>query len=445
MDYTPHTTADIALMQKAIGIGSLEELFADIPGKFRLNSPLAIPPAVSEQEITAHLSSLAGKNKIPRLTLTGAGAYNHFIPAVVAHIIGRAEFYTAYTPYQAEISQGILQAIYEYQTMIARLTGMEVANASMYDGASSMTEAAILAAKMLGRPKILVARSVHPEYRAVVRTYAWANGYEIDELPYASSGRLDEEILKQKLNTNIAAVLVQSPNFFGVIEDIEPLAAAVHAGGAILIAGFTDGTSLGILKPAGEEGADFVVGEGQSFGNPLNYGGPYLGIFAAREKFLRRIPGRLVGATIDKNGRRGFVLTLQTREQHIRREKATSNICSNEALCALAAGVYLTALGKNLQKLAVLNVRMTQYLKRRLLEIPGWREVFPAPVYNEFALSCPDARLANEKLNKEGIGGAYELQKEYPELKNALLFCATELLTKEDIDRVVDTVKGVSR
>jgi glycine dehydrogenase subunit 1 len=246
--------------------------------------------------------------------------------------------------------------------------------------------------------------------------------------------------LQNELDDQVAAVLVQSPNFFGVIEDVAPLVAAAHKKGALIVAGFTDGTSLGILQPAGAVGADFVVGEGQSFGNPLNYGGPYLGIFAARDKFMRRIPGRLVGATVDKNGKRGFVLTLQTREQHIRREKATSNICSNEALCALAAGVYLSTLGKNLKQLAEINIYKTQYLKNELLGLKGWKEVFPSPVYNEFALICPDPQLVNAKLKNEGIIGGYELQKDYPELKNTLLFCATEMVSKEDIDRVIEII-----
>jgi glycine dehydrogenase subunit 1 len=243
------------------------------------------------------------------------------------------------------------------------------------------------------------------------------------------------------LDDQTAAVIVQSPNVFGVIEDIAPAVDAAHQKGALLVAGFTEGTSMGLLKPAGAQGADFVVGEGQSFGNPLNYGGPYLGIFAAKEKYMRRIPGRLVGATVDKKGQRGFVLTLQTREQHIRREKATSNICSNEALCALAAGVYLAALGKNLRKLAELNVYKARYLKNKLLELPGWHDVFPAPVYNEFVLRCPDAAKVNKKLKKEGIIGGYELEKDYPELKDALLFCATEMISKEDMDKVADIVK----
>jgi glycine dehydrogenase subunit 1 len=325
--------------------------------------------------------------------------------------------------------------------MIAHLTGTEIANASMYDGASAMAEAAVLCAKMSNRNKILVARSVHPEYRQVLQTYSWANGYTVVELPYKSSGQLDLNALQNQIDDQVAAVLIQSPNFFGVIEDVAPIADATHKSGTLLVAGFTDGTSLGILKPAGAAGADFVVGEGQSFGNPLNYGGPYLGIFAAKEKFMRRIPGRLVGATVDKNGKRGFVLTLQTREQHIRREKATSNICSNEALCALAAGVYLAALGKNLKRLAELNIYKTQYLKNKLLQLKGWKEVFSASVYNEFVLSCPDSKMVNEKLKNEGIIGGYELQKDYPELENTLLFCATEMISKEDIDNVAAILK----
>jgi glycine dehydrogenase subunit 1 len=441
MDYCPHTKDDIARMQAAIGISGIEELFADIPEKFRLQKMPDIPSGLSEQETIAMMTAIAARNQMPRLTLTGAGAYVHFIPSVVSHIVGRSEFYTAYTPYQAEISQGILQAIYEYQTMIAHLTGTEIANASMYDGASAMAEAAVLSAKMSNRSKIIAARSVHPQYRQVLRTYCWANGYTIAEVPYESSGQLDLAGLQSELDESVAAVIVQSPNFFGCLEDITPIAEAAHAKGALLISGFTDGTSLGILKPAGACGADFVVGEGQSFGNPVNYGGPYLGIFTAREKYLRRIPGRLAGATVDKNGKRGFVLTLQTREQHIRREKATSNICSNEALCALAACIYLAALGKNLQKLAALNMSKARYLKSRLLQIPGWTEVFSAPIYNEFALCCPDARAVNEKLQSEGVIGAYDLQKDYPELKNTLLFCATEMLSRSDMDRVIEIIK----
>jgi glycine dehydrogenase subunit 1 len=441
MDYCPHTSDDIAQMLLTLGVGRVEELFADIPEKFRLKKIPDIPPALSEQETVALMKMIGARNQLPRLTLTGAGAYAHYIPAVVSHLVGRAEFYTAYTPYQAEISQGILQAIYEYQTMIAHLTGTQIANASMYDGASAMAEAAVLCGKMSNRTKILIARSVHPEYRQVVATYAWANGYEILEIPNAPTGQIDMDALAARIDEDTSAVLIQSPNFFGCIEDVAPIADAAHACGALLVAGFTDGTSLGILKPAGACGADFVVGEGQSFGNPLHYGGPYLGIFAAQEKYLRRIPGRLAGATVDKNGRRGFVLTLQTREQHIRREKATSNICSNEALCALAAGVYLAALGKNLRKLALLNVYKAQYLKARLLQMPGWAECFSSPVYNEFTVFCPDAQTVNEKLKKEGIIGGYELATDYPELESALVFCVTEMVSKDDMDQIIRILK----
>ncbi len=440
MDYCPHTPDDVRQMQAACGIRHLDELFADIPEKFRIHDLPGLGRPLSEQETLALMRRLGRRNRPPRITLTGAGAYAHYIPAVVAAIVGRSEFYTAYTPYQAEISQGLLQAIYEYQTMIAHLTGTDIANASMYDGASAMAEAAVLCAKMSNRTELVIARSVHPQYRRVVQTYAWANGYTLAEVPYSPSGQIDLDILLERLSGNTAAVLVQSPNFFGCLENLKPIADSVHSKGSYLVAGFTDGTSLGLLKPAGTCGADIVVGEGQSFGNPLHYGGPYLGIFAARDVFLRRIPGRLVGATVDSNGKRGFVLTLQTREQHIRREKATSNICSNEALCALSAGVYLAALGKNLRKLAILNVNKTQYLKSKLSALPGWSPQFSSPGYNEFVMRCPDSRAVNDKLRKEGIVGGYDVSLDYPELENALLFCATEMLAKEDMYEVANIV-----
>lgn len=440
MDYIPHTPADREKIMQTLGIDHLEDLFADLPEKFRLKRLLSLPSARSEQEVRTLMQRLGEQNQIPNITLTGAGAYHHYIPAVVGHILSRSEFYTAYTPYQAEISQGILQAIYEYQTMIAGLTGLPVANASMYDGASAMAEAAVLAARTLNRAKIVILRSVHPQYRQVVKTYAWSKDYEVVEVPFGPDGRLDRQALADAVDQKTAAVLVQTPNFFGIVEDLAGMDALVHAHGALLISGFTDATSLGILKPAGAMGADFVVGEGQAFGNPLNYGGPYLGIFAAAAPFLRKIPGRLAGATVDADGKRGFVLTLQTREQHIRREKATSNICSNEALCALAATVYLACLGKNLRALAILNVQKAQYLRQQLSRLDGWTPVFQSPVYNEFALRCPDAAAVNRRLEVEGIAGGYALEQDYPELKDTLLFCATEMLSREDMDRIVAIV-----
>ena len=437
MDYIPHTRDDEAKMMRLIGVTSLDDLFTDIPPAFRLEQPLNLPAPLAEQEVSELMQEMGGRNIIPKVCLLGAGAYRHYIPAVVGQIISRSEFYTAYTPYQAEISQGILQAIYEYQTMIARLTGMEVANASLYDGATAMAEAAILAAKTLNRKKLLVMRSVHPEYRRVVGTYAWANGYDIREVPYGPTGQADQEALRQGLDGDTAAVLVQSPNFFGVVENIAALAPPVHQCGALLIAGFTEATSLGLLKPPGSLGADLVTGEGQAFGNPMSYGGPHLGILAGTGRFLRKIPGRLAGATTDKAGRRGYVLTLQTREQHIRREKATSNICSNEALCALAATVYLVSLGKNLRKLAALNLQKAHYLKSRLEGLKGWKPVFSGPIYNEFTIRCPDPEKINKELENSGIIGGYLLGNDYPELRDCLLFCATEMLTKGEIDETL--------
>jgi len=439
--YIPHTPDDEKKMLQVVGVSSLDELFDDIPLEFRLTRLLNLPADLSEQEVSGLMHKLSNRNIIPKICLMGAGAYYHYIPSVVRHMISRSEFYTAYTPYQAEISQGILQAIYEYQTMIAKLTGMDVANASMYDGASAMAEAAILAAKTLNRRKIILMRSIHPEYRQVVRTYAWANGYEVQEASYGPSGQVDTDALGQMIDNKTAAVLVQTPNFFGVIEDLHPIAPLVHQQGALLVSGFTEATSLGILKPPGEMGADLVVGEGQALGNPLNFGGPYLGIFAARKTFLRKIPGRLAGITTDKDGKRGFVLTLQTREQHIRRENATSNICSNEALCALAAAVYLACLGKNLRRLANINLQKAHYLKARLSELRGWEPVFPGPFYNEFLMHCPDPQGTNRKLRDSGIVGGYIAGENYPELKDTLLLCATEMLSKEQIDQVIKIIK----
>ena len=441
MDYIPHTENDVNKMLKAIGVSSIDDLFADIPPALKLKRLFDLPDSLAEQDVWGLMQKMAGRNVVPEVCLTGAGAYHHYIPSVVRHVIGRSEFYTAYTPYQAEISQGILQAIYEYQTMMARLTGMDVANASMYDGASAMAEAAILAAKVLNRRRIVLLKSVHPEYRQVVRTYAWANGYEVAEIDYGPTGQVQTDNLKSAVDRDTAAVVVQSPNFFGVIENIKAISTIVHEHQALLVSGFTDATALGILKSPGEMGADFVAGEGQALGNSLNFGGPYLGIFAAKKNFLRKIPGRLAGMTTDQEGKRGFVLTLQAREQHIRREKATSNICSNESLCALAAAVYLSCLGKNLRHLAEINLQKAWYLRKRLLELDGWSLVFPGPVYNEFLMRCPDPHAVNRKLQDAGMVGGYLAGKDYFELEGTLLLCATEMLSKEQIDKIVGIIK----
>ena len=345
--YIPNTGEQQQEMLEEIGVSCVDELFTDIPENIRLNRDLDLPEALSEMELIGHMRQLADKNISTGecACFLGAGAYDHYIPSVIQHLVRRQEFYTAYTPYQPEISQGTLQAIFEYQTMICRLTGMDVSNASMYDGATAVAEAAAMACRSTGRTDIIVAKTVHPQSREVLKTYSRFAGRQVVEWNY-KDGRLDFEELEKLLSENTAAVIVQNPNFFGLIEDLSDLADMVHQNRSLLIVSCNP-ISLALLKPPGDMGADIVVGEGQPLGNPLSFGGPYLGFMAAKDKFMRRMPGRIVGETRDKEGRRGYVLTIQTREQHIRREKATSNICSNQALNALAAAIYLSALGKS--------------------------------------------------------------------------------------------------
>jgi len=442
--FVPHTDSEREEMLKTIGVERMEDLFTDIPENYRFPS-LDLPPAMTEMEIMKELVDISSGNASTRdlACFLGAGAYNHFIPAAVDSIIRRGEFLTAYTPYQPELSQGTLQAIFEYQSLISALTGMEVSNASHYDGATAAAEAVIMAYHHFRekRHKIVVSPGVNPQYRETIRTYM--QGYETLHITGDHSGfdpLCEPDTLLPLIDQDTSLVIVQYPDFFGRIYDLTAFIETAHAAGA-LVAVAVNPLALGLLKPPGEFGADIVVGEGQPLGIPLSFGGPYLGLFATRKEYVRRIAGRLVGETVDKEGRKAYVLTLTAREQHIRREKATSNICSNEALCALAAGVYLAALGKNLRKLAELNVYKARYLKNKLLELPGWQDVFSAPVYNEFVLRCPDAAKVNKKLKKEGIIGGYELEKDYPELKDALLFCATEMISKEDMDKVADIVK----
>ena len=386
-------------------------------------------------ELTKFMKCLSSKNKVT-LSFLGAGSYNHFIPSVVDHIISRSEFYTAYTPYQPEISQGILQAIFEYQTMIAELTGTDLSNASMYDGSSALAEAMIMATSATRKNKILISKAINPEYRAVVKTYAWANNKELVELPF-EDGITDANIIKNIIDDDTAAVMIQSPNFFGCIEDLEEIKKA--CGVAILVVNVGDPTSLGLLKKPGDF-ADIVVGEGQSFGNPMSYGGPYLGFMATKEKYMRLLPGRIVGKTVDADGKRGFILTLQAREQHIRRAKATSNICSNEALCALAATVHLSMLGKNLKKVANLNVQKAHYAFDSLKKA-GCETIFKSHFYNEFVMKVKDSKSLQKDLLKHDIIAGLDLEKYYPELKNCVLFCVTEMHSKKDIDKLVELIK----
>ncbi len=440
MDFIPNTDEDREVMLEDIGVNTISWLFKDIPSGLLLKKNLKIPKGLSEIEVKELLREISERNRVQFSYFLGGGSYKHFIPSVVGHIVSRSEFYTAYTPYQPEVSQGMLQAIYEYQTMICSLTGMDVGNASLYDGASALAESCIMAVNITKRKEILISRAIHPDYRQVVRTYCDAHELSLVEIGF-SDGVTDINELREKISDNTAALLVQSPTFFGCVEDLEEIERIVHSCDALLNVCVVEPTSLGILKNPGSFNADIVVGEGQSLGNNVNFGGPYLGIMATKREYLRQLPGRIVGATTDKDGKRGYILNLQAREQHIRREKALSNICSNEALCALAATVYLSALGKSgFRKVSELCLQKAHYLADELSKI-GTELKFKSDFYNEFVVSVNDAKEVNSELLKEGIVGGVELVKYYPELDNCLLFCVTELNTREEIDKMVEVIK----
>jgi glycine dehydrogenase subunit 1 len=443
--YIPHTDSDVREMLQAIGVKRLEDLFQAIPEPYRLKEPLKLPQPFSEPDLLRHLRGLQSSvfSDQPWTLFLGAGAYPHFIPAVVPALVSRSEFYTAYTPYQPEISQGTLQAIFEYQTLMCQLTGMEVSNASMYDGASSLAEAVLMAQRITKRRKILLSQAIHPEYRRVVETYSDPDS-QIVLIPYdKKTGRTDGKALSDQIDGEVGGVVLQSPNFFGVIEDLGPIAEKVHSSGGLLVTGFSEAVAYGILAPPGARGADIVAGEGQSLGIPVSFGGPYLGVFTTRDKFVRQMPGRLVGETVDLEEKRGFVLTLATREQHIRREKATSNICTNEGLCALMATVFLSTLGKEgLRELAMMNLSKAEYAKKVASRVRGCRITFSSPTFNEFVLEIPeDPRRVLNALKEERIVGGLPLATYYPELDRHLLVTVTELMTKEEIDRWADTMR----
>ncbi len=444
--YIPHTEKDCREMLETIGVKRVEDLFETVPAKDRLSRPLNLPEPLSEPDLLRHLQGLQSPafSGVRWSSFLGGGAYHHFVPAVVSHLASRSEFYTAYTPYQPEISQGTLQAIFEYQTLICQLTGMEVSNASMYDGASSIAEATLMAYRITKRRKILLSQAVHPEYRRVIETYINPDHQEIISIPYRKGeGRTDGDALNRLLDGEVSAVVVQSPNFFGVIEDLEQMAEKVHRLEGLLAVAFSEAIAYGLLKPPGAMGADIVSGEGQSLGIPVSYGGPFLGIFATREKIVRNMPGRLVGETVDLEGKRGFVLTLATREQHIRRERATSNICTNEGLCALMATIYLSSLGKEgLRELAIMNVSKAEYAKKRVSQIRGCKMAFSSPTFNEFVLQV-EKKLEEilEALKKEKILGGLNLGKFYPELSHHLLVTVTEMNTKEEIDHWAEALR----
>ncbi len=420
-------------MLAVCGAGSAEELFSEIPAEARLQRPLNLPAGISEYEIVDFFKALAEKNAAGYASFLGAGVYNHYRPTVVDTVVSRGEFLTAYTPYQAEISQGTLMSIFEFQTMICQLTGMDVANASMYDGSTAMTEAALMAMRVTGRNRALVAKSVHPEYRDVLRTYARNRGTAVDEFACdPDSGQIDEADLEAEIDGETACVIVQSPNFFGIVEDVRKAAAAAHASGALLVTVFSEAVSLGILEPPRD--ADIVAGELQSFAISPSYGGPYAGILATKDKYVRQLPGRLVGQTKDSNGNRAFCLTLSTREQHIRREKATSNICTNQALIALMATVFMELYGKQgLRELATQNLAKARYLGSKI------KPSFSGPYFNEFvAFTAGPPEELNRRLLDKRIVGGLPLRRFYPELGDAMLLCATEMTKRADMDAVAE-------
>ena len=436
--YLPMTSQDEKEMLDTIGIQSIDELFADIPEKVRFKGEYKIKPAKSESSLTKELSQLAAKNADSNTyaSFLGAGVYDHYKPIIVDHVISRSEFYTAYTPYQPEISQGELQAIFEFQTMISELTGMEIANSSMYDGGTALAEAGMLAAGHTRRKKILVSRAVHPESREVVRSYALGQSIAVEEIPL-KDGHTDLEALKNMIDDNTAAVMIQYPNFFGQVENLKEIEPIVHAAGA-LFAVSSNPLALGALTPPGKLGADITVGDAQPFGIPEAFGGPHCGYFAVNKPLMRKVPGRLVGETTDEDGQRGFVLTLQAREQHIRRDKATSNICSNQALNALAAAVAMTALGKEgTKEIAIQNITKTHYMKQQL-KAAGFDIAFEGAHFNEVVVkTASPVKKLNASLLQKGMIGGYDLGLSYKEFEGHVLVAVTEQRTKEEIDAFV--------
>lgn len=435
-------------MLEAIGLKSAEDLFDSIPQDLLLKRPLNTPAALSEIELLNRFEKMGRRNAAARRpSFLGGGAYSHYIPTIVDHIISRSEFFTAYTPYQPEISQGTLQTIFEFQTLVCQLTGMEVANASMYDGSTALAEAVLMAERVTRRSKVIATSSVHPQYLEVVHTYVQHAGIDLEVVPFDAQTGQSAMALAKAVDDHTAALVVQSPNFFGCVEDLSALADAAHAKGALLVVAVTEAMSLGLLKSPGACGADIVLAEGQSFGVPLSFGGPYVGLFATRDKYARQIPGRLVGEAYDKKGHRGFVLTLATREQHIRREKATSNICTNEGLIALAATVYLETMGRRgIQEAAHQCLQKAAYAASRIASLEGFSLPFSGPRFNEFVVRGPlDAGELLARLGKEkGIEGGIPLWRFFSDQPNDFLVCVTEINSREEIDSLVDGLQSVS-
>jgi glycine cleavage system P protein (glycine dehydrogenase) subunit 1 len=446
--YLPHTEQEIREMLKTIGVTDVDTLFSSVPESLLFKRSLDVPAALAEINLKNHLRDLSRKNAHGEewSLFLGGGCYSHYIPSSVSYLISRGEFLTAYTPYQPEVSQGTLQAIFEYQTMMAEIMGLEVANASQYDGSTGTAEAIRLAVAVTKRRKALVVRSLHPEYRQVILTYLKNEGVSVEEIPFTPEGTIDRSALKKALDDQTACVVAGYPNFFGVVEDLSDVAKAAHGAGALLVTSTSEPLALGIFQSPGEMGADIAVAEGQSFGNAMSFGGPGLGVFACRKDYVRSMPGRLVGETVDSEGQRGFVLTLATREQHIRRERATSNICTNVALCALAATITLALWGKGgFRKLAQMNYDRAEDLKERLASIPGVKIPFSGTTFNEFVIR-PRLKPTDvvAKLADEKILAGIPLWRWYPELAKGLLVCTTEMNTDEQIDRFVAALRRIS-
>jgi len=443
--YIPLSPDDKSAMLASIGIDSVEKLFSDIPEEFKLKDNLNLPDSLSELELRKHLNGLADKNLSASSTesFLGAGSYNHFIPCGVDHIISRSEWYSAYTPYQPEISQGTLQAIYEYQTFVSLLLGMDVANASMYDGASAMAEAVTMACRIKRKNEVIVSDLVHPRWRETAKTFVNFKEIKIVEADCHKDGKTEIVKLSELITDDTSAIVVQSPNFFGTVEELTKIGELCRDKGILFIVGVAEAMSLGLLKPPGECGADIVIGEGQSFGLPQSFGGAYLGLFATKQKYIRQMPGRLCGRTVDKDGRDGFVLTLSAREQHIRREKATSNICSNQALCALRATIYLSLAGKSgLRGIAKASFNAGAELYRQVKNSNKIKPAFDLPCFNEQVLAVSrDIADINSQLLKEGIIGGLDLSRFYPDMKNMMLLATTETTTQDGIDKLVEVLE----
>ncbi|CAK7003270.1 glycine dehydrogenase (aminomethyl-transferring) [Tissierella sp. P1] len=444
--YIPTTHEDEQEMLKSIGLNSLDDLFNDIPKDLQLNRELNLPNAKSELEVRSYLTELANKNcsTSKMACFLGAGAYDHYIPSIINHIISRSEFYTSYTPYQPEISQGTLQYIFEFQTLICNLTGMDVANASLYDGGTAITEAALMAAASARKDEIIISKTVRPESIQVLKTYAHVQGLKVIEVDM-KDGVTDLEELDKLVTDNTAAVIVQSPNFFGIIEDLKATGEITHKAKKASFIASVDPISLAILKKPSELGVDVVVGEAQGMGIPVSFGGPYLGFIAAKSDYMRKLPGRIVGQTEDKNGKRSFVLTLTAREQHIRREKATSNICSNQGLNVLAATIYMVTLGKEgLKEVALQSTKKAHYAFEQITKSGKYKPVFDKPFFKEFAVTSDiDADKINKDLIEENIIGGYHLGKDYPQFNNAVLYAVTEKRTKDEIDKLSSVLEGI--